>query len=471
MLSINRDISSYADGQHPHVCDSNNHAQQMLPITLTDKSLLDTQRLKGITTNQIAPSMLSGETDSYLQYATKLSTCADKISVSDGKTQATNRCKKRICALCSKINGAKWSKIIEESIHHLDVELTPIPQTKPAELHNQNPSAVLPLATSKMCQGTALKNTGELESAVAIHLTLNAGQTCPIHELKAVIKLLHSRWPRLLKQSSIRDYVKGSLRATEIVISDITEANSSLDYTPRVNPHIHGTIILSIPAGVNTREWLGHVTTKLYYYWVDMMQSGLEKAGIFDRVVTRHAQKIAPLTTNDTLNLQRWMQYSTKGAMTALAEQMGKENEKVFSEQVAQMWLAIESATKGQRLISTSGSLKMAVDEAKDAIKLLSEHSTHEDEPKSITHRWSYTKRKYVPIAEWVEAIDRPDNWLYNLTAHTRNPRLLFKTLGKIEAPPLPEIEAHLNSLNLSHLQKQKVTDLINTLRYGEEIL
>ena len=363
--------------------------QPHLDLPVSPQSLVNTELMKGITTDQIALSLLTHEDDKYRDESDKLMSCAENIQLTnDGKVRTYNRCKRRLCALCSKIEADRWAKTIDRATEHLSYTLLHDPEIE------------------------------GLDQAIAIKLTLNAGQTCHISELKTIIKdVLHPSWPSMMSITAIKPHLLGSLRTTEIQSSRLHE-----DGTPLMNPHIHGVILLKIPAelhnekcGITRSEklelFINEITLTLSYYWKRAMRRKLSKLGLNNRSVSSCAN-ISPLTRHTSNDLTSWLKYCTKGAVCSLASSLYKEDyDDTAFRPISQMWIAVERATKGIRFVSSSKDLKDAINCAKDELKRESEDKqARPDATERITHKWSFTRSKYIPEEMWDQPIDKPSN-------------------------------------------------------------
>ena len=380
MTTITRITSADPAGQeHQHVLD--------LPPAPIDPSdtpaeLKDTERLKRMTSDQIARSFVVDGDDELRKLSDKLFDCSESVSLKrTGSVHSHSRCKHRLCALCSSISASKWQKEIDHAMDHLKYDLIE---------DSQHP---------------------EETTLAALKVTLNAGQTCPAAELKSIIRdVLHTLWPRLLKIKAIAPHLEGAIRATEITVSK----EPMVDGVPLMNPHIHATILLRIPHDERStwRSWLDNIALSAGYYWVGAVGRRLSKLGI-DRPITLSSQEVMPITAQTTEHLAGWMKYGVKGAVTSLARALHKEDYTATAlEPIAKIWAEVYRAIKGIRLIATSGSLSDSLDEARDELKRESDIGERVDETNpEITHRWSYPRNKFVPVDLWAADVDKPPQW------------------------------------------------------------
>lgn len=378
MTTITRITSGAPAGQvHQHELDL-----PPAPIDPTDTpaELKDTEHLKRMTSDQIARSFVIDGRDELRKLSDKLFDCSESVSLKrSGAVHSHSRCKHRLCALCSSISASKWQKELDRSMDHLKYDL---------------------IEDSLHPEETAL---------AALKVTLNAGQTCPAHELKTVIReVLHTLWPRLLKTKAIAPHLDGAIRATEITVSK----EPMVDGLPLMNPHIHATILLRVPHDRRStwRTWLDEIALSAGYYWVGAVSRKLESLKI-KRPITLSSQEIMPITAQTTEHLAGWMKYGVKGAVTSLARALHKEDyTSTALHPIAEVWAEVYRAIKGIRLIATSGSLSDSLDDARDELKRESDHDEHhEDESHEVTHRWSYPRNKFVPADQWNAKTDKPE--------------------------------------------------------------
>ena len=378
--------------------------QPSLDLSLTPVELSQLQRLKAITSDQIARSLLVNGADSLRRESDRLYDCSENVQLkSNGRVTTHGRCKRRLCALCSSIEASKWSKDLTSSMDHLDFDMV----DEVSDKHNE------------ACE--------PLPKTVALKLTLNAGQACPLPELKTVIrKVLHLLWPRMLKIRAVAPHLKGAFRSTEITVSD----EPMIDGLPLMNPHIHGALILQIPEdrGNTWREWLDELSVAITHYWKRAVRRQLSKLS-YDRSITASSQLVEPLHTQQREHLAGWLSYCAKGAVKGLAESLHREDYTASALiPVARIWETVDATIKGIRLIATSGIIRDALDEARDEDKRAkTEHQERmyrDDEPR-ITHRWSFTLNRYIKIDEYIAERDKPPLYRTKLfQAHYRDREL-----------------------------------------------
>jgi hypothetical protein len=142
--------------------------QTSLDLTLTPVELGQIQRLKAITSDQIARSLRLNGSDALHKESDRLYDCSENVQLrSNGRVTTYGRCKRRLCALCSSIEANKWSKDLSSAMDHLDFDMVD-------EVADENP-----------------KTWHALPKTVALKLTLNAGQACPLGHLKPACKAQH----------------------------------------------------------------------------------------------------------------------------------------------------------------------------------------------------------------------------------------------------------------------------------------
>lgn len=344
-------------------------------------SLLKAEADKLSTMNQIVVALMQGSEDRHKTDAEKISLCSQDTYVSsDGTVKSYGRCNKRLCATCSKARAAEWHKVMCALPDHLAVDF-----------YDEEERSGLP-------------------TVAGLALTLNAGQALPITHLKSILKILHKLWPQLLRSSALKHHLSGAIRATEITV-DMDDIQST-----KANPHIHGLILLEIPDDTgDLSDWLTHVAHGISKWWRRSIKRELRKLfTLAAPEVTSSAQSITPLYAHNKTNLKRWGSYITKGAVHSLAEQLSaKAKDKTLIE-ITQVWLEIDKAVRGARLISAQGCIKDALSDAKADAKESSGSSSPDGEESKprITHKWSYTLDCYLSVQDWNIDHKRPSDWL-----------------------------------------------------------
>ena len=356
---------------------------QLHPPITTPKpdSLLKAEADKLSTMNQIVVSLMQGSEDRHKTDAEKISLCSQDAYVSsDGTVKSYGRCNKRLCATCSKARASEWHKIMCALPDHLAVDL-----------YDEEERSGLP-------------------TVAGLALTLNAGQALPITHLKSILKILHKLWPRLLKSSALKRNLSGAIRATEITV-DMDDIQST-----KANPHIHGLILLKIPSDTdNLSNWLSNVASDISKWWRRSIKRELKQLlKLASPEVTSSAQSITPLYSHNRTNFKRWGSYITKGAIHSLATQLRSEAKTKSLIELTQVWLEIDKAVRGARLISAQGCIKDALSDAKIDAKASSRPSSPDGEESKprITHKWSYTLDCYLSVQDWNVDHKRPSDWL-----------------------------------------------------------
>ena len=396
------DNTTTSVGQGVHV-----FAQPDLPIPVDP--LHDLNRFKRTSAEQIAPCFLNTANFSKeTRKALDLLDCSSSITLAhDGSVTAHRRCKKRVCATCSHIEGKAWSKRLHDAVKLLPDVMLDEPQS-------------------------VKDNLGD-DRAVGIKLTLNAGQLCSLNELRDVTRMIHRLWPRLYSTSAIKPHFKGAFRASEITISHTLSSDDSRSNVILANPHIHGLIMLIPPSDIDVDEWIKLTTHKLTKHWVKMIKSNLLALNIRGRSVQSIAQLVEPLNAHTPHDVASWLSYASKGAAQGLANQLKRENLESTYDELVDVWTTVDSTLNSVHLISASGSIKEALKHQSEIDQITStegENSKRQGRPKP-THRWSTPQRRYIPVEEWTREIDRPIGWqLHALKlSHTIQPKQLFSAI------------------------------------------
>ena len=390
---------------------SQQHDQYSLPNT--EPSMLENiGRVKAGTLKQIVPAFLSDMTNlNHIKTATKLVSCSEYANENSGDT--FTRCRLRICPVCSLIKANQWKKKITKATELMNVELID------DDLDNRD---------------------------AGIKVTLNAGQACNIDDLPIVIKLLHKVWPRLLRATHIKPYVIGSIRATEITVTNSGEGITA-------NPHIHGTIMIRIPENEKIDKVIEHTTSSIINYWKRAIRTQLKKAGLESKIYSA-AQQAEPLREQHKTDFIEWTEYCTKGAIQNLAHQLRSSVSIDALPNLSTIWATVNDALKNIRLISSSG----VISEALQAVKSAKQKSDKRPpiDPKPPTHRYSYSKKKYIPIQDWIREEDKPQNLLLGYLAHLYPPQPLESVSAQIlQRDLIPDEERARHYLSTTELKPQ----------------
>ncbi len=409
-------IITSADAVGQDVPCSDLSTQSSLDIPLTPPELIKTELLKDVSTNQIALSLMSGMTDRLEEEATKLMGCAESVHLArTGRVKTYSRCKRRLCPLCSSLLAKQWKKRVTVAADHL----------------------------SDILIDDDIDNDQSLHKSVGLKLTLNAGQACPISDLKLIIReVLHNQWSRLLQTKIIKDHIVGSLRATEITIDRKTEVHDGI---PLANPHIHAIILLRPPEGLSRAQitsWLEEVSNSASMYWRGSVRKRLRKLGIEDRIITSSAQLIEPLSSQTNKDFIEWSHYIVKGAVHNLALDLHREDhDGTAFRPISNIWIEVERAIKGIRLISTSGDVADAMKDAEEEIKRSTPQQNREEDESLITHKWSFTKERYISIDHWIQEVDKPRNYRVQLLLNSYHLNHRYKPPSEVKKQPPPEHE------------------------------
>ena len=391
-------------------------SHNQLDLDLPSDPLTDLNRHKRFTSEQVAKAFLNtAEFSNEARMALDLLDCSNAITVTDKGVESHRRCRKRVCATCSAIKAKDWS-------HRLDRALKLLPNIMLDEY--------IPAGERDADDHT-----------IGIKLTLNAGESCPIDDLKTTTKILLSRWPLLLRSVARKCELLGSFRSTEVTINYAHATGTATHSEVVANPHIHGVLLLSPPAGVDLSEWTEDLKMRILKFWKRSILGQLTKAGIRDRSISSSGQEIKALNKHTPDDLISWLKYCSKGLMHSLESQLSTESFDTSYEQVVKVWTNISDAFKGKKLISSSGSIKDALEHVEEIDAIAKKISKVEDQrdgdrvagrPK-ITHKWSTPQRRYIPAEQWNPDIDRPLGW-QNTALRLRisdQPKQLFNALKR----------------------------------------
>lgn len=360
---------------------------------VTEQSLLTPQLLKRYSTNVIAPSLLASNPEAYSELCESLSTCADNITLKkSGALYYHRRCKQRICSLCESIRvareRAKMSAIINE----------------------------LP----------ALTDDGG--DTIGITLTLNAGQRCGRLELGSTVKTLHKAWSRLVQRTRIKRHSIGYHRTTEVTVEYAEQGE------PSFNPHIHATLLFT-PTDYSATDALILVRSEVKHSWSKLIRSEARKLGL-NPVISGKAQRIQPLDTQTLDDLEGWLHYSTKGVIEPIAQQFASAGREPTPEQIAETWSTLHTELPHQRLTSLGGLFRSALGDVKRERDLERAEARQRDEDydntlrrsafasvPNITHKWSYSESRWIPIDEWTAQHGRQSGFIQRALLLDSTPR------------------------------------------------
>jgi len=331
--------------------------------------------LKRHTIDATALPLLSSTDPQSQQLYEKLLTCSEQITLRGDRVIHHQRCRHRLCALCQHIDASKRIAEAKAALDYLD---TPLYDD--------------PLADNYAPKSTALK------------LTLNAGQTRPLSELRQLLKALHSAWSDLVSRTSIKRHTTGHQRATEITSS--SEISGDL----RANPHLHGTLLLIVQSDDNPDDIEQFVKTEVERLWPQIIKRHLIKQRLKPETISDHAQHIEPLWSRTNDDLYSWLRYSLKGLTPSLTEEIARREMNAPS-QLSEIWSTLDQAIKGLRLVSRGGELKEMIREHKATERARSSSRANRAPDAQPTHQWSY------PLAQWIPLLNYDPRRDHNLSA------------------------------------------------------
>ena len=314
------------------------------------------QRWKRRTDNLTATSLLWGATDRHVKLSLKLFGCSTLIHASeDGKLERLNRCKHRICPHCSHVESTQWHSRLNRAISAI----------------SYNPA-----------------------KHVAMQVTLNAGETHDLSNLRAILQNLHKAWPRLLKTKRIADRLHGAFRATEIQINQPTEAEPL-----RPHPHIHALLLLDIHEGEKAEDVITSIRGHIRKYWPKTIKRLITKTLNREHNVVASTGTIDGTTEQSKAEIKGWLRYITKSAVADLAKTI-EERRELSADESGHLWVTLEESLKNIRLIAAYGSIKeelAAIDEDDEVERI----SRGEEDRliKKPTHQWSQLAAAYVALS------------------------------------------------------------------------
>ena len=343
-------------------------------------------------TEQIIPAVLRGTIHQKdINSALDMITCSENIRVTrSGEVHSLQRCKKRVCPICSGIEANKWVKRINEAVEFIADDMLDDPNH-----HDSQPTKYIGIKT-----------------------TLTYGERCLPEELGDILRAMHKQWSRLLNTKLLKEHSAGAFRATEFLAT-------SADGMITLNPHIHGVILIKVIKTPGD-DYIKTIADHIKRYWKSATLNTLRRMKI-KRAMSLAGQKIEPLDKHTAEDLSSWLRYVTKGAIIDLAEKVKGDDIAHQDNELTELWSAVYRATKGIRLISSSGVIAEALAEAKARRALDKPARKPEDATESKpTHRWSYPQRRYIPVNEWIQHIDRAPNFFLVNFGYHNTPRCLF---------------------------------------------
>lgn len=346
-----------------------------------------TESQKQYTTKNIAVSMLSGDSDMHAGKATDLFNCARKVTVTrSGRVIHHARCKSKICLLCATKRREKNRAIMAEAMNHLPFSMVEDPDHDPT-----------------------------LTPTIGIKLTLNAGERIATPQLRETIELLHRLWVKLRDVKFIRGLVIGHHRTTEVTI------DASADGELTTNPHLHGLLWIDVTDVEDVPRFALDLCHQLRSRWLKLIKDHTKTSA------SAAAQQVKPLTQQTLHDAGSWLHYSLKGIIPEAAKVTGNVAE-IASPATINMWLMLDQALKGLRLVSCSANVSAAKQDAKAVLDLQLKSTADFEEVKStkVTHRWSDALQKWVTVDEWTHAHEDP-NLIMTLISHLTQPRHLFR--------------------------------------------
>jgi hypothetical protein len=249
--------------------------------------------------------------------------CADHLRDDLGELVAVSRCRHRACPYCS---AAKQRK----HIARLGSALGFLPP-----MRAEAPRLIAPRQTM-----------------VALKLTLNSGEACPLGEIRERIKIIHKSFKAMTKLSAIADNIVGYFRSSET-----TEAESSDDEL-RANPHLHGLLLLRGDADLDS------IAQIIRHYWPRAIKRAHAKAGRFEIKTVASVQGISELSEQTKADLLSWLTYCLKGGSYSYASKPDSLAKMLSTSDP--YWQALDSAIYKLRLIDSGGRLREALSKAED---------------------------------------------------------------------------------------------------------
>jgi hypothetical protein len=390
-----------------------------------DRELVTLGNRRRQSTEQIIPAILRGTIHQKdINSALDMITCSESVRVTkSGEIHSLQRCKKRVCPVCSSIEANKWIKRINSAVDFLADDMIDDPEHR-----DSHPTKYIGIKT-----------------------TLTYGERCLPEELGNILRAMHKQWSRLLNTKLLKEHSVGAFRATEFLAT-------SAEGTITINPHIHGVILIKVTKAPNA-DYIKAIKDHIKRYWKSATLNTLRRMKL-KRGVSLAGQEVEPLSKHTANDLSSWLRYATKGAITDLAEKVKSDDITHQDNELTELWSAVYRATKGIRLISSSGVIAEALAEAKARRALEKTARKPEDTTESKpTHRWSYPQRRYIPANEWIQHIDRAPNFFLVNFGYHNSPRCLFDVWrGFRERETIPDerrIREYLKTRRLLPKNKQ----------------
>lgn len=265
--------------------------------------------------------------------------CADHLRPSEDGYRALKRCKSKVCPYCSSVESSRWVARVRAGMTHLS-------NTKGYYLRDE------PTGYAERFPNGAM---------IALKITMNAGHTCGLDELRERLDLLHSTFYKLTRKLSRGDDYIGAFRSTEIVERTPSEDGAP----PQANPHLHTFILLRGDCD------LTHLTHELLRFWPKSLKAGYKGLGKqVSTVSSLQGDWIKRLDADDVENLSGWVKYITKGSydLTSSGEKgwIKREAHRVTT---SSFWAEVERVTKRIKMAQSYGLLKTAMSEAQAEYK------------------------------------------------------------------------------------------------------
>ena len=305
---------------------------EVIESTNGQRSLFDlpTRELEQLTqlkrgSSKVAVSLAHSTDLDQVTTAAKIASCAQRIRLKDGRWMALNRCRSKVCAHCSNITSAKMTARLKSAMGYLGYAM----------------------------KDEAHRDTAPHRLAIGLKVTLNAGESCSLDELRERLEILHDCFPRLCRITALKDQIVGYVRSTETVQS------SNVDGL-RCHPHIHALLLLRADSDIEK------ISKAIMRYWLRKMGTEHAKIGKLINVsASVKRSDIIELRSHTAADLLSWCRYATKGSydLIGLSSHSGSQREAVQAT-APDFWSAVEAATKRIRLISLGGELRRAAAEA-----------------------------------------------------------------------------------------------------------
>lgn len=341
---------------------------------------------------QVIPSLLSASTDRLTRLSFALKSCSTLIQLNAaGNVIRANRCRKRICPICSRVEADEWHYRIKRAVNAMS--------------YNESRHAVM-------------------------QVTLNAGETCELGHLRQTIQSMHKLWPRLLNTSQLKGRIYGSFRGTEVTVS--AGKNGEL----KGNAHIHGTLILCVTEDEKLEDVVEEITNHIRRYWPKSIRKLIAKDRPAPNTVAS-VLRTGELYSRSKFDMIEWIRYATKGTTNRLAYDHRHDRSIATT---GLMWSAIEEALRNIRLFAATGVLKEELaaieneppetvsqaipDQDQDITPAAS--FTEADTSRDLLFMWSSPKRNYVKYADFDRDTDTDQSHIVRQIPHyVTNPKLM----------------------------------------------